>query len=113
MEILNLIIKQVYFDQIIAGTKKIETREVRPTTQAKYVTLNSDDEVTGTIKYDAIRFFVGYGKNRNSALVECKGSELIVITDENDNPIMYDYKGQENMMINIEYKLGNIIEKSV
>ncbi len=32
MKTLNLIIKQVYFDQIINGTKTQEFREVKPTT---------------------------------------------------------------------------------
>ncbi len=37
MRILNLIVKQVFFDQILAGTKKEEYRDVKPTTMKKYL----------------------------------------------------------------------------
>jgi len=34
---LYLTIKQVYFDQIVAGTKKDEYRDITPTTYKKYL----------------------------------------------------------------------------
>ena len=34
---LYLTIKQVYFDQIVAGTKKEEYREIKDTTYKKYL----------------------------------------------------------------------------
>ena len=37
---LYLPIKQVYFDQIVAGTKKKEYREIKPTTYKKYLECN-------------------------------------------------------------------------
>lgn len=113
MDILTLIIKQKWFDEIIKGTKKVETREIRPTTQKRHVILDEDDAIIDIIRYDAIRFYVGYNSDRDSALVEIKDVQLIEIVDENDNPVYYDYKGQKNQMINIEYQLGNILEKSV
>ena len=42
MKILQLIIKQNYFDEIIALTKKQEFRECKPTTYRKYCEV--DDE---------------------------------------------------------------------
>lgn len=39
MEILTLIIKQKFFDEIIAGKKTQEFREIRPTTQKNTVNL--------------------------------------------------------------------------
>jgi hypothetical protein len=111
MNILQLIIKQRYFDQIISGQKKQETREVRPTTQKKYVVLDEEDAIVDIIGYDAIRFFVGYETNRATALVEVKGAELVEIVDEDENPIYYDYKGQQNQMIDIVYTLGAVLEK--
>lgn len=113
MEILTLIIKQKWFDEIIKGTKKVETREIRPTTQKRYVILDADDAIIDIIKYDAIRFYVGYKTDRDSALVEIKDVQLVEIVDDNDNPVYYDYKGQKNQMINIEYQLGDVLEKSV
>ena len=41
MEILQLIIKQKFFDEILAGKKKQEFREIRPNTQKKYCELDA------------------------------------------------------------------------
>ncbi len=113
MKVLQLIIKQSFFNEIIKGSKKQEFREVRPTTQKKYVILDEEDAIIDIIKYDAIQFFVGYNKDRDSALVEVVGSHLEEIVDENNKPIYYDYRGQKNQMIDIVYNLGKVIEKSV
>lgn len=109
MKILTLIIKQKFFDQIISGEKTEETREILPTTQNKYVVLDKEDAITDIIEYDAIRFYVGYNKDRDTALVEVKGAMLEEVVDENDQPIYFDYKGQRNQMINIVYQLGKIL----
>ena len=39
MNILTLSIKQKYFDEILAGKKTHEYREIRPTNAKKYITL--------------------------------------------------------------------------
>ena len=110
MKVLNLIIKQVYFDQIISGEKTKEIREVRPTTAKKYCIVDEEDYFIDFIQYDAIRFFVGYNTDRKTALVEVTGFELVEMVDENDEPIIYTEKGKEYQKINIEYSLGKILE---
>lgn len=100
MKILNLIINQKYFDEILNGTKTQEFREVKPTTIKKLLMLDEngyelEDEHRNAIpiKYDAIRFFVGYKKDRDSMLVEVKDaySEIFTetLTDEEGNPIEF------------------------
>ena len=42
MEILTLIIKQKFFDEILSGNKTQEFREIRPTTQKKYIQHDAD-----------------------------------------------------------------------
>lgn len=90
MKILNLIIKQVYFDAIIRGEKTQEFREVKPTTIKKLLQLDEEgyelldeNENSLPIQYDAIRFYVGYNKDRDSAhaaynsangLIECSSN---------------------------------------
>jgi len=74
MKILNLIIKQIYFDEILAGTKKQEFREVKPTTSKKYIMEGSED--AGPIIYYAIRFYVGYNKIEQP--LWCKLPELLL-----------------------------------
>lgn len=110
MKILSLIIKQVYFDQIIAGTKKIETREVLPTTEKKYVVLDGEGGITDIVQYDALRLYVGYAKGRNTCLVEVKGAQLIEIHDEQDRPIFEEQNGVRYMVINIVYSLGKVLK---
>ena len=72
MKILTLNIKKVYFDEIMSGAKKIEYRQLKQTTLNKYTYLDESDGKRYLRRYDAIRFFVGYHKDRESALVQVK-----------------------------------------
>lgn len=94
MNVLTLSIKQKYFDEILAGKKKQEFREIRLTNAKKYFryflngkeydeeTLPLEDEEPGDIdlvpvKYDAIKFLTGaYIGKRPWAMVEVKGRTL-------------------------------------
>lgn len=119
MEILTLIIKQKFLDEILSGKKTQEFREIRPTTQKKYCQLDADgycvekDGVLQPRKYDAIRFFVGYNKDRASALVEVKDARIELFEDENGNLIEYEYQGEPYLAAQVVYDLGNVIEKNV
>lgn len=133
MNVLYLTIKQKYFDAILAGTKKEEFREVRPTTFSKYLrylvcgeefkSLNDvpdedkyikDLEENGfdvvPIEYDALKLCVGYAKERDEMLVEVKGITLESFVDDNNEPIYYEYKGNQYIMSQMVYELGDIIE---
>lgn len=71
MKVLDLIVKQKFFDEILSGEKNQEFREIRPTTAKKYIRyvcggkeygdpgdLPEDGEVgVVPVKYDAIRFY--------------------------------------------------------
>lgn len=111
MKILQLIIKKIYFDQIMSGDKKEEIREIKPTTATKYCTINEEGYTTGLIQYDAIRFYVGYNKDRATALVEVTGELIEELEDEKGDLIFYEYKGDQQQLMNIVYSLGKIIEK--
>ena len=127
MKTLNLIIKQKYFDAIMQGRKVQEYREVRPTNQKKFLkficngkelsydeAMPDDGEIDiEPIKYDAIRFYVGYNKDRDSALVEVTDAQFQVIVDENDELIYYEYKGEEYFACQVVYELGRILEKNI
>ena len=56
----------------MSGTKKIEFRELKQTTLNKYTYLDETDCKRYLRRYDALRLFVGYHKDRESALVEVK-----------------------------------------
>ena len=91
LKVLTLNIKKVYFDEIMNGTKKIEYRELKQTTLNKYTYIDETDGKRYLRRYDALRLFVGYNKDRESALVQ--------VTD-----ITYN----EGI---VEYHLGMILEK--
>lgn len=90
MNILTLNIKKVYFDEIINGTKKIEYREIKQTTINKYTYVDESDGKRYLRRYDALRLYVGYHKDRESALVQ------VVDTTYNESVV--------------EYHLGMILE---
>lgn len=125
MKILTLSIKQKYFDEIKAGTKKIETREIRAKTADKYIEylykgkhMKAKDvppDAQGVecvpVQYDAIRFLTGeYKGTRPSILVENKGATITILTDEKGNDLVYMYEGQEYVESEIVYSLGKILE---
>lgn len=94
MKILTLNIKKVWFDEIMAGRKVIEYRELKQSTLGKYTWVRSEDGKRYLKKYDAIRFYVGYNKDRLSALIE-----VIDTTFDGENQV-------------VEYHLGKVLEKN-
>ena len=121
MKILQLIIKQKYFDEILAGKKTVETREIRHNNYKKYCELDEDgfakfDEENGVFvprQYDAIRFYVGYNKDRATALLEVKGANIGIFVDAEGNEIVYEANGEEFIASYIDYDLGKVLEKNV
>jgi len=89
-KILTLNIKETYFKEIVAGKKKEEYRLLKPSTMNKYTYL--DEGKRWLKKYDAIHFFVGYHKDRESALVEV--TDAVYILEEQT----------------VVYSLGRVIE---
>ncbi len=92
LKVLSLIIKDVYFKQILDGTKTIEYRELKQTTMNKYTYIDEADGKRYLRRYDALRLLVGYNKERDSALVE-----VTDITYDNDSSV-------------VEYHLGRILD---
>lgn len=92
LKVLTLNIKKEYFDDIMKGDKDEEYRELKQTTMNKYTYIEESDGKRHLKWYDVIRFYVGYHRDRESALVQ--------ITD-----IKYDQKSHI-----VIYCLGNILE---
>lgn len=91
MKVLTLNIKKMYFDEIMSGIKKIEYRELKQTSLNKYTYLDESDGKRYLRRYDALRLFVGYHEDRESALVQ--------VTDITYNNGI------------VEYHLGMILER--
>lgn len=128
MNILTLSIKQKYFDEILAGKKTHEYREIRPTNAKKYITylcggkeypadaeLPEEGEVElKPIKYDAIKLLTGaYTGKRPYIIIEVKNAEAVILTDENGNDIVYEHQGEEYLAAQMDYTLGKILEKYI
>ena len=131
MKTLSLSIKQKYFDEILAGTKKNEYREVRANNFAKYARYvlngkeykNPDDipekedgDVTITpVKYDALKLITGAYNlpKRPYLIVKVKKAEVYILTDEKGEEIVYEHEGEEYLAAEIDYHLGEIIEKEL
>jgi len=124
MKVLNLIIKQQYFDEIAAGIKTQEFREVKPTTVKKLIQLDEDgyeieDENANAIpiQYDALRLYVGYNKDRDEMLIEVKDAHTEVFVNEKGEPITYTHgtdpktgEPLEWVAEQVVYDLGKILE---
>lgn len=89
-KVLSLNIKKVHFDKILSGEKKIEYRELKQTTLNKYTYVDETDGKRYLRRYDFLRLFVGYQRNRESALIE-----VVDITYNNNI---------------VEYHLGKMVE---
>lgn len=68
MKTLHLTLHKKWFDQILAGTKKIEYREIKP-----YWTKRLFNDDGTQKKFDVIFFRNGYSKNCRKMKVEFKG----------------------------------------
>ena len=119
-KVLTLIIKQKYFDAILSGRKVQEFREIRPTNERKYVLLDEkgyaildDNQNCIPVKYDAIRFYVGYQKDRDTALVEVLSAYTEILVDDKGKPIVYDYEGEDYWAERVVYNLGKILEHNI
>lgn len=77
LKVLTLNIKEGFFNEIMSGEKTSEFRELKQTTLNKYTYLDPADGKRYLRPYDVIRFYVGYHKNRDSALVEVKGVSCV------------------------------------
>lgn len=127
LKVLNLIIKQKYFDLIMSGRKTQEFREIRPTNERKYVLIDDEgyaiEDENGNcvpVKYDAIRFFVGYNPDRDTALVRVESAYTEIFVDEQGNPIYYEFGKDEKtgepiqyFAEQIVYNLGEILDKDI
>jgi hypothetical protein len=129
MKILTLSIRQKYFDEILSGEKKVETREVRPSNFARYARFLADskeyadvndipekikDEDISVIpvKYDALKLLTGeYKGKRPYVIVRVVDASVYFLSDEEGNDIILRDEEGEYIATNIEYHLGEIIEK--
>lgn len=109
MRDLQLIIKQEHLEQIVAGTKLVETRDIRPKTAKKYIIDDGVSELK-PVDYDTITFFAGYNKNRKTATVQVLSAGISILVDDDGNNLVYEENGEEYVEAIIEYHLGEVLK---
>lgn len=113
MKILHLVMKKIYFDEILQGKKKNEIRALRPKSSNRYLdyTTNKDGEIAIPKQFDYLRLYLGYETNRPYFDIEVKNTVIAVLLDEKENEIVYIENGIEYIDAEIEYSLGKIVFK--
>lgn len=95
LKVLTLIIKDEYFQEIIKGNKKVEYRVIKQNTINKYTYIDEADGKRYLRRYDVIRFYVGYNKDRDSALVEITDTTFDGVVEYHLGRILEHVKGHE------------------
>lgn len=110
---ISLIIKGVYLDQIIAGTKTKETREIRHNTAWKYCNLDKEKNFVSMKHPATLELLVGYNADRRRAVVEVTGVlldiEAYIDTDGKEKPLTYTHKGVEYAYCSVIFSLGKVV----
>lgn len=140
---------QIHFDDILAGTKKEEYREIKDTTFKKYIEtwkeggeegyIFNEDKVSPDqeldimmynngvypffpIEYKFLNLAVGYGKDRDTAVVEVTDISFELAKDKNGKIVRFfwdeenGFRADENgdsAIWNIVYHLGDVVEKNL
>jgi len=76
MKILNLTLKKEFFDLIISGEKREEYRVIKPFWRTRLEDPPEAPLVFNPKEFDVIKFVNGYGNDKPTMLVECKGIKL-------------------------------------
>lgn len=97
--ILSLIIKEIYFKEILSGEKTIEYRELKQSKINIYTWIEKETGIRYLKKYDALRLYVGYHADRDSALVE------VVDTTYNSKAKLVEYHLGKMLEIDLREKL--------
>ncbi len=70
LKVLTLVIQKKYFEEIVKGKKTKEYRELKQTTLNKYTYIDEADGKRYLKRFDALRLYVGYHSDRESAVVQ-------------------------------------------
>lgn len=111
MKILTLQIRKENFEAILAGTQKVEHRDILPKTASRYINQSITDESNEieVIQYDALCLVNGRQKNARRLTVEVKKATLVNLVDDNGELVTYWENGEEYVACGMEYELGEIL----
>jgi len=113
MQILSICVKQRFLDRILSGKKKFITRKIKPMTWKKYLIVDENEKSIELINYDALRLSFGIGANVNVLLVKIIDQRLVLVVEKDELPAFYEFKGHQIQMLEVDYFLGEILEKTI
>lgn len=114
MNYLTLQIKRVHLDDILAGKKPDEFREIRPKNAKKFIEYFIADDGEEDVRprtYDGLKLVNGYATDRPEVIIKYKNAEIEYLVDEDGNPIEYEENGEIYMTAQMIYSLGKVISK--
>lgn len=97
-------------NEVVSGERKIITREIRPGNARRHVYLNEAEECTGVIPYEAITLLCE--KHAAQVTVNVANIMLMEIEDENGKLVYYEQNGKTYQMVDIDYHIGGIVDKT-
>lgn len=76
MKQLSLRIKKIYFDEILAGVKKIEYRAFNDFYLSRLTKRNKNGLVVEIIQYDTVKLYIGNEQNAPYLIIKCQKIEI-------------------------------------
>ena len=123
-KVLTLQIDKECFGTILSGEQKVEHRYIYPRNARQYVYYECDGEQykdaeevpegdndikVVPVKYDALYLINGRRKDAPRMMVEVEDAEFVIMTDEKGNDLTYTQNGNEYLVSQVWYHLGNIV----
>ena len=93
--------------QIAKGKKTVETVEIHPSTQSKFVNIDEEGAITDVLPYELIAFH----DSDSSVLVKLKGAKLYEVTNSYGDLLFFEYQGERHQQINLDFFLGEVMRK--
>lgn len=114
MNYLTLQIKREHLDNILAGKKPDEFREIRPNNAKKFIeyfTNEDGEEDVRPRKYDGLKLLNGYATDRPEVIIKYMNSEIEYIINEDGDFIEYEENGESYLKAQMVYSLGKVVSK--
>lgn len=118
--ILDLVIDQDIFNRILNGKLNHMSCEINTTVSRKLVETESDgipvwsgDFNSIPLHYDAIRFYAGRNRGRDSMLVEVTDIYTEISVIDGDQVVYRRLNGEDWFLEDVVYVLGKIIRKNI
>ena len=108
---LTLQIDRPCFKDILNGVQSVEHRYIYPSNANRYVTQNETAEGLDVqpIQYEELLLINGRRKDAPRLVVKVKHADFIVFTDEDGKELTFKENGEEWLICQVWYYLGEVV----